>query len=145
MPRRIRETVERCSVFLASQILGKRWAILVLQELMMPEAKDGLRFNQIQRDLDWITPKVLTTRLRELMKQGIVERRVDASSIPPKVWYKLTENGEALRETITSMQRWGRQVRGDIASACITDDFEGCNACRSKQPLSSDVQTSSTT
>lgn len=99
---------------------------------MTPEAENGLRFNQIQRDLDWITPKVLTQRLRELAKQGIVTRTVDGSNIPPKVWYKLTEKGEGLRETLTSMQKWGRKFGEAILAACIRTDFDRCHECASK-------------
>jgi DNA-binding HxlR family transcriptional regulator len=131
MPDFIREEVERCPVFIASQVLGKKWAILVLQELMTPEAQNGLRFNQIQGDLDWITPKVLTQRLRDLMAEDILQRTVDSSTIPPKVWYKLTEKGEGLRDTILSMQKWGRKFGGEITAACIRTNFEGCKACRS--------------
>jgi DNA-binding HxlR family transcriptional regulator len=136
MQNLIREEVERCPVFIASQVLGKKWAILVLQELMTPEARDGLRFNEIQDDLDWITPKVLTQRLRDLMKEDIIQRKVDSSTIPPKVWYKLTEKGEGLRETLTSMQKWGRKFGGQITSACIRSNFEGCKDCRSKRNMS---------
>jgi DNA-binding HxlR family transcriptional regulator len=132
MPELIREDVERCPVFIASQVLGKKWAILVLQELMTPEARNGLRFNQIQKDLDWITPKVLIQRLRDLMKEDIIQRIVDSSTIPPKVWYELTEKGEGLRETLTSMQKWGRKFGGHITAACIRTNFEGCKDCRSK-------------
>lgn len=134
MPNLIRSDVERCPVFIASQVLGKKWAILILQELMVPKAKDGLRFSQIQKDLDWITPKVLTQRLRDLLKQGIIKRTVDSSTIPPKVWYKLTKKGEGLRETLTSMQKWGQKFGDDIIAACIRTDFDRCQDCESKRP-----------
>jgi DNA-binding HxlR family transcriptional regulator len=132
MSNLIRENVERCPVFIASQVLGKKWAILVLQELMTPKAKEGFRFNQIQKDLDWITPKVLIQRLRDLMGQGIINRTVDSSTIPPKVWYKLTEKGEGLRKTLISMQKWGRKFGGQIVADCIGASFERCTDCRSK-------------
>ena len=74
---RIRSEVEGCPVFVPAQILGKRWAILVLQSLMTPRASNGLRFNELQKDLSWISPKVLTQRLRELEAEGILNRIVD--------------------------------------------------------------------
>lgn len=131
MPKRTKSSVERCPVFIASQILGKKWAIIVLQELMTPEAKDGLRFNEIQRDLEWITPKVLSQRLADLVDQEMVSRTVDASVMPPKVSYRLTEKGEGLRTTIQSVQEWGRRFGGEITADCLGHGFERCHKCRS--------------
>jgi DNA-binding HxlR family transcriptional regulator len=131
VPRRTKSSVETCPVFIASQILGKKWAIIVLQELLTPEAKDGLRFNEIQRDLAWITPKVLSQRLTDLVDEDLVSRTVDASVIPAKVSYRLTGKGEGLRTTIQSMQEWGRRFGGEITADCLGHDFETCHECRS--------------
>ena len=72
--QRSKEAVESCPVFIASRILGKRWTILILQSLMTPSAQDGLRFNEIHKSLDWISAKVLSGRLKELVNEGIVKR-----------------------------------------------------------------------
>ncbi|UCE10442.1 MAG: helix-turn-helix transcriptional regulator [Candidatus Thorarchaeota archaeon] len=129
-PPRTRESVEGCPVFIAAQVLGKKWSILILQEMMFPEAKDGLRFSEIQRDLDWITPKVLSQRLSELKEMGIISRTVDPDMIPPSVTYKLTEKGMGLRDAIVAMQNWGRDHGHEVNDDCEGDNFVGCHDCR---------------
>ncbi|MHA2213863.1 MAG: winged helix-turn-helix transcriptional regulator [Candidatus Thorarchaeota archaeon] len=129
-PRRTRESVIGCPVFIASQILGKKWSILILQELMLPEAKEGLRFSEMQRDLDWITPKVLSQRLSELKEWGLISRTVDPELIPPSVTYRLTDRGMGLKDAIIAMQNWGRDHGDNTTDDCAGDDFTGCHDCR---------------
>ena len=127
---RIRSEVEGCPVFVTAQILGKRWSILVLQSLMTPRASNGLRFNELQKDLSWISPKVLTQRLRELEAEGILNRIVDAENIPPKVTYNLTHKGEALRGVLTHMQQWGMEHGDKKTEHCLGSGFAHCQGCR---------------
>ncbi|MHA1577647.1 MAG: winged helix-turn-helix transcriptional regulator [Candidatus Thorarchaeota archaeon] len=127
---RIRSEVEGCPVFITSQILGKRWTILVLQTLMTTRASNGLRFNELQKDLSWISPKVLTQRLRELEAEGILNRFVDAKNIPPKVTYQLTQKGESLRIVLTHMQQWGMEHGGSKTEQCLGNGFSQCQGCR---------------
>ncbi len=129
---RDRLAVERCPVFVASKILGKRWTILILQSLMRESARIGLRFNELHKDLDWISPKVLTERLRELESEGILHRDVDASTIPPKVSYRLTTKGQDLRGVLTMMQKWGLKYTDDHDSVCIGTGIERCDGCSSR-------------
>ena len=129
---RNRSTVENCPVFVASRILGKRWTILILQSLMRESARIGLRFNELQKDLDWISPKVLTERLRELETEGIFQRDIDASTIPPKVSYKLTTKGQDLRGVLTMMQQWGLKYTDQRGSICLGAGIEKCDDCRSR-------------
>ena len=93
---RTKEDVEMCPVFAAARILGKKWSILIVQVLLRPESSIGLRFNELHRELSWVSPKVLTQRLQELQENRIITREVDASTIPPAVWYTLTEKGRDL-------------------------------------------------
>jgi DNA-binding HxlR family transcriptional regulator len=60
-----------CPIAKATEILGERWTILVLRELLM----GGRRFNELQRGLGDISPALLTSRLKSLEAQGIVARR----------------------------------------------------------------------
>ena len=130
MPRS-REAVESCPVYMASRILGKKWTILILQSLMKSKETSELRFSEIQRDLNWVSPKVLTQRLRELEAEEIAMRNVDSSVIPAKVSYSLTEKGEALREILVMMQNWGIEY-GDVSvKACLGQGkgFDKCHDC----------------
>ena len=130
MGRRTREAVELCPVFAASHILGKRWSILIIQVLLRPEAAIGMRFNELQKELSWVSPKVLTQRLRELEESGILSRDVDVSSIPPKVWYMLTEKGRDLGPTLEAMQAWGMKHGGKVVAVCTGKGFDNCRECQ---------------
>ncbi|NHJ15232.1 MAG: transcriptional regulator [Candidatus Thorarchaeota archaeon] len=128
---RSKEAVERCPVYMASRILGKKWSILILQSLMKTREGRDLRFSQIQRDLDWVSPKVLTQRLRELESEDIIHRSVDSSTIPAKVSYSLTEKGEALRDILILMQEWGIEYGDESAKSCMGQGkgFTHCHSC----------------
>ncbi|MCF2137635.1 MAG: helix-turn-helix transcriptional regulator [Candidatus Thorarchaeota archaeon] len=127
-----KSSVLKCPVFIASQILGKRWTLLLLQMLMMPSAKNGLRFSQLQRLLPWISPKILTERLRELETEKILVRIVDTSRTPPSVSYRLTEKGLDLRPTLIAMQEWGIKHGGNIVANCPGGGFDTCETCTSR-------------
>ena len=130
MTARTKESVEMCPVFSASRVLGKRWSILIIQVLLRPEASIGLRFNEIQKELSWVSPKILTQRLRELQEAEILTREVDATNIPPAVWYTLTEKGRDLQATLEAMQSWGQKHGGHVVAACERRGFENCRECR---------------
>jgi DNA-binding HxlR family transcriptional regulator len=133
MSPRSLDIVEGCPVFVASKILGKRWTIMILQSLMRDSAISGLRFNELHKDLNWISPKVLTERLREMESEGIVQRNVDASTMPTKVCYRLTTKGQDLRGVLTEMQQWGSKY-GDETSNCTHIGFKKCDVCQSRIP-----------
>jgi len=130
MISRSKEAVEMCPVFAASRVLGKRWSILIIQVLLRPEASIGLRFNEVQRELSWVSPKILTQRLRELQESEILTRTVDASSIPPAVWYTLTEKGRDLKSTLEAMQAWGQKHGGNVVAICERKGFKNCHECQ---------------
>ncbi|MFW9927485.1 MAG: winged helix-turn-helix transcriptional regulator [Candidatus Thorarchaeota archaeon] len=130
MTARTKEAVEMCPVFAASRILGKRWSILIIQVLLRPEASIGLRFHELQRELSWVSPKILTQRLRELQESGILTRTVDASNIPPAVWYTLTEKGKDLQITLEAMQTWGQKHGGHVVAVCERKGFAYCHECQ---------------
>ncbi|TET08803.1 MAG: transcriptional regulator [Candidatus Thorarchaeota archaeon] len=130
MSVRTKEAVEMCPVFAASRVLGKRWSILVIQVLLRPEASIGLRFNELQRELSWVSPKILTQRLRELQESEILTRTVDASNIPPAVWYTLTEKGRDMKPILEAMQSWGKKHGGHVVAVCEGKGFKNCHVCQ---------------
>ncbi len=132
-PPRVKEDVEHCPVFITSNILGKKWTILILQSLMSPRARDGLRFNELQKDLSWISAKMLSQRLSELQEEDILSRSVDSSQMPPHVTYTLTQKGEDLRGVLTMMQSWGMKHGGSNTSKCLGQGFSHCDGCRKKE------------
>ena len=130
MSARSKEAVEMCPVFSASRILGKRWSILIIQVLLRPEASIGLRFNELQRELSWVSPKILTQRLRELQESEMLTRTVDASTMPPAVWYTLTEKGRDMHPILEAMQTWGQKHGGHVVAVCKRKGFANCHECQ---------------
>lgn len=98
------DTSERlsCSVEITLKVIGGRWKVLILRELLV-----GIkRFGELHRALHGITQKMLTQQLRELEQDGIINRHVYLQ-VPPKVEYSLTELGETLKPILDAMHEWG--------------------------------------
>ena len=98
-----------CLVETTLAVVGGRWKVLVLQELL----QGVKRFNELHRALSGITHKTLTQQLREMESHGIVNRNVYAQ-IPPKVEYSLTELGKTLKPVLTAMHTWAERHGGDL-------------------------------
>ncbi|MEK4138629.1 helix-turn-helix domain-containing protein [Kurthia sp. FSL E2-0154] len=87
----------------AMDLIGKRWVGLIFYDLL-----DGpRRFNQIQSSLP-ISGRLLSERLKELEKEGIVERHV-YTEVPIRVEYRLTDKGMSLESTIRSIEKWSKE------------------------------------
>jgi len=92
-----------CPVALASEVLGTRWTILVLRELI----SGSTRFNELRKGLPRMSPALLSKRLRDLEQIGLVERRVDGCGNSPV--YHLTEPGKDLEPVIMALGTWGQR------------------------------------
>lgn len=90
-----------CPIAKASEILGERWTILILRELLM----GGRRFSELQRGLGDISPALLTSRLKSLEEQGVVSRR--RISGQRGFEYFPTAACEAFLPVILSIGQWG--------------------------------------
>src|ERR671924_1172651 len=90
-----------CAIARALDVIGERWALLVVRELVLGPK----RYTDLRRGLPNASPNVLSERLRELERAGIVRRR----KLPPPAGsrvYELTAWGRELEETVTSLARW---------------------------------------
>ncbi len=96
---------EECSVRKSVNFLGKRWTLLILLELYKGES-EWKRFSQIKKNLDNITPKVLSMRLKELKIENLIENRVNAVEIPIKSEYRLTKIGKDFINVIKNIKKW---------------------------------------
>lgn len=84
----------------AMDLIGKRWTGLILYQLL-----DGpQRFNEIESALP-VSGRLLSERLKELEKEGLVERKV-YSEVPVRVEYSLTDKGRALEGAIRNIESW---------------------------------------
>ena len=90
-----------CPVSRATEILGDRWTLLIVREMML----GSHRFNGIERGLPGISRSLLASRLRNLVDAGIVERLPGARSKLPE--YSLSETGRDLKKVIEALGAWG--------------------------------------
>ncbi len=95
-----------CPVETSLNILGGKWKGVILYRLL-PGKK---RFNELRREINGITHRVLTLQLRELEADHIIKRTVYAE-VPPKVEYELTEFGRTVEPIIRALYEWGKLVQ----------------------------------
>jgi DNA-binding HxlR family transcriptional regulator len=95
-----------CTVERALAIVGAKWTLVILHNLM----DRPRRFGELQRLIVKASPKMLTARLRELEQLGLVTRTV-YPEIPPRVEYALTEEGRTVWPIVDSLDRWGKKLR----------------------------------
>lgn len=99
---------ERCPVARTLSIIGERWTILILRDLML---KGPRRFQDFEESLKGISPNTLSARLKQLEEHGIVSRRFYERH-PPRAEYLLTGKGEELRPSLKALRDWGRKHTG---------------------------------
>ena len=92
--------------------VGDKWSVLIVMIL----ATGPHRFNELKRQIDGISQRMLTLTLRGLERDGLVSRTVEAS-VPPKVTYALTELGQSLREPVEALGQWAITHIGCIRAA----------------------------
>jgi DNA-binding HxlR family transcriptional regulator len=93
-----------CPVCRTAEIISGKWTLLIIRDL----ADSSLRFCELERSLEGISPRTLSLRLRALEDQGVVERRT-FPEVPPRVTYQLTDKGRALTPLIEDMRSYGRR------------------------------------
>ncbi len=97
-----KEELPACPVATTVQMIGSKWKLLIMRNLLARP----WRFNELKKDLDGISQKVLTDSLRSMEADGIITRTV-YPEVPPRVEYALSELGESMRPIIKSMETWG--------------------------------------
>ncbi|NIG53977.1 helix-turn-helix domain-containing protein [Chitinophaga sp. Cy-1792] len=97
-----------CPVEYAVDLLGGKWKMPIIHALT---SNGVLRFKELERMLGGITPKMLTTQLRSLEEDGLVERKI-YPTVPPTVEYKLTTIGESIKPMINELKNWGLYHQG---------------------------------
>ena len=91
-----------CPVEVTVDVIGGRWRTVVLAHL-----KEGVqRYGELRRLMPDITEKMLTQVLRELEADGLVARQ-DHGTVPPRVDYRLTDEGRSLAPVLQALYDWG--------------------------------------
>ena len=80
--------LKSCPIEATFKVIGKKWTVLIIREMF----RGTTQFNRFLENIEDITPKVLTERLRELEKLGIIKRRI-VSEYPIRVEYEMTDLG----------------------------------------------------
>ena len=97
-----REEMPACPVATTVQLIGSKWKLLILRNLLVRP----WRFNELRKDLNGISQKVLTDSLRSLEADGIIVRTV-YPEVPPRVEYSLTPLGRSMKPILDAMEKWG--------------------------------------
>jgi DNA-binding HxlR family transcriptional regulator len=101
------------------QRIGDKWSVLVVETL----GSGSMRFNELRRAIPSVSQRMLTLTLRNLERDGLVNRTV-TPSIPPRVDYELTELGRSLQKPICGLVRWSMDNVGAIHDAQARYDHE---------------------
>nr|WP_307999554.1 helix-turn-helix domain-containing protein [uncultured Merdimonas sp.] len=101
-----KEELPACPVATTVQLIGSKWKLLILRNLFMCP----WRFNELRKNLEGISQKVLTDSLRALEEDGIVTRTV-YPEVPPRVEYALSPLGESMKPILDAMEQWGTEYK----------------------------------
>jgi len=95
---------EWCPIIASLDVLGRRWHLVVIDRLM-----DGAkRFSELKRSISPVSNKVLSQTLKEMEKDGLIQRIV-ISGYPVMVRYSLTPKGSELRRVLKELRAWGER------------------------------------
>lgn len=97
--------------------VGDKWSILIVRML----GDGSMRFSELRRSIEGISQRMLTLTLRNLERDGLVERTVTPTT-PPRVDYELTELGRSLQSITEAFGRWAVTHRDQIENARIRFD-----------------------
>ncbi|SFF17858.1 DNA-binding transcriptional regulator, HxlR family [Paenibacillus catalpae] len=97
------EQIGVCPVTETQNVIAGKWKIIILWHL-----RETKRFGELQRLVPGISKAILTSQLRELEKDRMINRKV-YQEVPPKVEYSLTEAGEQFIPILESMGEWGKK------------------------------------
>ena len=114
MPRNRRRTptISKCPTRVVLDRIADKWTVLVLGLL----CQRPLRFNQLRREVDGLTQKMLSQTLKALERDGLVTRKA-FPTVPVTVEYSITPLGATLSATVDELQRWARDHNGEVVKA----------------------------
>lgn len=101
-----KENLPECPVATTVELIGSKWKLLILKYLL----NKTMRYNELKREIDGISQKVLTSTLKSMVEDGIVIR-TSYPEVPPRVEYSLSEIDESMRPVIDVMADWGNTYK----------------------------------
>ena len=103
------ETGGLCPMPDIAALIGGKWKLIILQILIFKGTK---RFNELKRMIDGVTQTMLTSQLRALEADGLVQRKIYAE-VPPRVEYSATPRAIALTKMFHAMHEWWMEPQSD--------------------------------
>lgn len=100
------EIIPACPVEATLSLIGDKWKVLILRDLM----NGTKRFGELKKTIGRVSQKVLTAQLRAMEQSGLLSRKVYAQ-VPPKVEYTLTATGYSLKPILDAMRIWGEEYK----------------------------------
>jgi DNA-binding HxlR family transcriptional regulator len=91
-----------CEIANIWEVLGRRWTLLILKNFC---TKEVIRFNELKRSLSGISSTVLSDRLLDLEREGLLSKKI-YPEIPPKVEYRMTPQARELEPIINELRKW---------------------------------------
>lgn len=104
-----KEELPECPVATTVQLIGSKWKLLIIRNLQMRP----WRFNELKKNLEGISQKVLTDSLRSMEEDGIIVRTV-YPEIPPRVEYSLSKLGESMKPILDAMEQWENNYKASL-------------------------------
>ena len=116
---------ENCTVYKTVDYISKKWTMLILLELYKGDVEKK-RYSVIKNNMNGITPKVLSIRLKELENEGLIKKEIDVTTFPIKCEYYLTKSGKDIINIIKSIKTWALKwnIQNDI---CGGQDCKDCD------------------
>jgi DNA-binding HxlR family transcriptional regulator len=111
------EKLEVCTVLEVLNRISGKWAIGILLEA----TRGPVRFTQLERSVEGISRRMLTLTLRNLERDGLLERTI-YPTVPPRVEYEATPMAKELYQSLSGLLGWAEQHREDIAAARVGYD-----------------------
>lgn len=113
---------ENCPIDYTLNLISGKWKMLILRSL----TQGAVRYGVLLKELDGISPKVLTQQLREMENDGLVER-IAYPEVPPRVEYSLTPKGQDLQPIMYALSMYGLKNNPLCGQHC-----EICTRCHKK-------------
>lgn len=101
-----KEELPECPVATTVALIGSKWKLLIIRNLL----QRPWRFNELKKNLEGISQKVLTDSLRSMEEDGLITRTV-YPEVPPRVEYALSDLGQSLKPILDSMLEWGNMYK----------------------------------
>jgi DNA-binding HxlR family transcriptional regulator len=117
----VRSYSQSCPVAKALDVIGDRWNLLIVRELLL---RERCRYTDLRNGLPGIATNMLTERVRDLEQAGVVFRE-DAKPPVATAVFGLTERGRALQPVLRELALWGAPLMGDLAAGEFRDHWLG--------------------